>query len=255
MTRAIPQIAVDFVASHEGLKLTAYPDPATGGDPWTIGYGSTGPNIKRGLVINRTTALAYLRSDMQIAVRKLYGVLKPDVIEGLTEHEWAALLSFAFNVGCGAKWGIWKHINAGRLELVPGEIMKFTRANGKIIKGLVNRRADEVKLWSTVEPHEAAQEHEPPPSAVTRQPGMTPPVTDAKPLAKQGTFLAQCGAGASVGLATVSQFAEPTKKAAAQLSAFTGAPIIEHLTTTLLTVAGLCVTAGLVAAWLKHRSQ
>jgi lysozyme len=48
MTRSIPQCAVDFVSQHEGLRLNAYPDPATGGDPWTIGYGSTGPNVKPG---------------------------------------------------------------------------------------------------------------------------------------------------------------------------------------------------------------
>lgn len=254
MTRSIPEVAVRFVADHEGLRLSAYPDPGTGGDPWTVGYGSTGAHVRPGLVIDKPTALAYLRSDMQIAVRKLYGVLKADVIDRLSEHQWAALLSFAFNVGAKGSWGLWKHINAGRLELVPAEIMKFTRANGNVMKGLVRRRADEVSLWSTPDANEGP-EPEPPPSFVTRQPGMTPPVTDVKPLVKQHAFLAQAGAGASVGLATISQFAEPTKKAAAQLAEFTGAPIIEHLTTTLLTIAGLCVVAGLVATWLKQRSM
>jgi lysozyme len=134
MTRSIPQCAVDFTAQHEGCKLRAYQDSI---GVWTIGFGHI-EGVKPGQTINRSTALAYLRTDMQIAVRKLYSVLKPDVIEGLGEHQWAALLSFAFNVGCKApKWGLWKHINAGKLDLVPVEMMKFTNAGGRRIPGLV----------------------------------------------------------------------------------------------------------------------
>ena len=40
----------------EGCKLTAYPDPATGGDPWTIGYGHTGNDVYPGLTITQEQA-------------------------------------------------------------------------------------------------------------------------------------------------------------------------------------------------------
>ena len=69
MTRPVPDCAVRCVALHEGLRLKAYPDPATGADPWTIGYGHTGLDVHPGKTITKAEALALLRSDMQIAVR------------------------------------------------------------------------------------------------------------------------------------------------------------------------------------------
>lgn len=202
MTRPVPDCAVRCVAKHEGLVLKAYPDPATGGDPWTIGYGHTGPDVKPGKSITKAEALGLLRSDMQIAVRKLYGVLKAPVIDGLTDEQYGALLSFAFNVGAKASWTLWKHINAGKLDLVPAEIMRFTRANGKVMKGLVNRRAAEVQLWSTPAPHEEPEEVIP--SATLRQPGVTPPTSDAKPVGQSKTFWTGAGVAAS-GLVTAGQ--------------------------------------------------
>ncbi len=37
--------AVKLVQGAEGLRLTAYPDPGTGGAPWTVGWGHTGPEV------------------------------------------------------------------------------------------------------------------------------------------------------------------------------------------------------------------
>lgn len=198
MTRLIPKSAVDFTAAHEGLRLTAYYCPA---GILTIGYGSTGPHVKPGMTITKATALKLLRDDMQIAVKKLYSVLKPAAIDALSEHQYAALLSFAFNVGAKANWTLWKHINAGKLDLVPAEIMRFTRANGKVMKGLVRRRSEEVALWSTPTRNEA---EEVPSSAALRQPGMTPPTTDAKPVGQSKTFWTGAGVAAS-GLVTAGQ--------------------------------------------------
>lgn len=81
-------------------------------------------------------------------------------------------------------------------------------------------------------------------------------VADAKPapLAKQGPFVAQVATGVSVAAAAVSQASGPLKTASDQLSAFTGAPIIAHVQTWLLTAAGACVLIGIAASWLKHRS-
>lgn len=197
MTRPIPKAAVDFVAAHEGLRLKAYLDSV--GVP-TIGYGHI-DGVKMGDVITKDQALAFLRDDMQIAVRKLYGVVRATRIDTLTNYQYAALLSFCYNLGAGKGWTLWKHINAGKLDLVPGEMMKFTKAGGKQLKGLVHRRADEVKLWSTPEPDEDVKL---PPSSETRQPGMTPPVTDAKPVGQSKTFWTGAGVAAS-GLVTAGQ--------------------------------------------------
>lgn len=182
MTRPVPQAALDIVAQFEGLRLEAYLCPA--GVP-TIGYGSTGAHVKLGMKITKAKAMVLLRDDMQIAVRKLYGAVKTAVIDGLTTEQYAALLSFVFNVGLKPTWGLVRQLNAGKLELVPGELMKFTKAGGKQLKGLVRRRSAEVALWSTPADDD---DEEIPTSAELRLPGATPPVTDAKPAAKTGTF-------------------------------------------------------------------
>lgn len=76
-----------------------------------------------------------------------------------------------------------------------------------------------------------------------------------KPLVKQNTFVAQALTGVSVAGAGIAEFAEPTKKAANQLADFTGSPLIQHAVTGMLTLAGLCVLAGIISAWLKQRVQ
>ena len=49
--RAIPAKAVDFTAKHEGKRLKAYPDPASGGKPYTIGYGPPGQDVVPGMTV------------------------------------------------------------------------------------------------------------------------------------------------------------------------------------------------------------
>lgn len=82
-------------------------------------------------------------------------------------------------------------------------------------------------------------------------------VADAKPkpLRKQNTFVAQATAGAATVAAAAAQVSDPAKKAADQLAAFTGAPIISHTVEILMTIAGLAALAGIVSAYLKHRSE
>ena len=50
--------------TEEGLRLTAYPDPLTGGAPWTIGYGHTGAEVRRGLAWTKAQAEAALAADV-----------------------------------------------------------------------------------------------------------------------------------------------------------------------------------------------
>ena len=80
-------------------------------------------------------------------------------------------------------------------------------------------------------------------------------VADAKPkpLVKQNTFVAQTLTGVTVAGAACAQYAPAVKTAADQLADYTGAPIIAHVQTILMTLAGLCVAAGLLSAYLKQR--
>ena len=81
-------------------------------------------------------------------------------------------------------------------------------------------------------------------------------VADAKPkpLVKQKAFVAQAATGVSVAGAACAQYAAPVKEAADKLADFTGAPIISHAVTILLTIAGLCTLAGIAAAVLKQKA-
>lgn len=133
----------------EGLELKAYPDPATGNEPWTIGWGHTGSlsgsKVRRGMVITKEQAEQFMKDDLLQVWRNLQPLIKVD----LNANQWAALISFAGNV----KWtsvkssSVVKYINAGRLAEVPGRMALYRLGDGKVMNGLVRRRASEGTLW------------------------------------------------------------------------------------------------------------
>lgn len=84
-------------------------------------------------------------------------------------------------------------------------------------------------------------------------------VADAKPkpLGKQTTFLAQAGGAVTLvagGGLQVAEYAPTVKSWADKLSAYTGSPIIQHVVTILLTVAGGLILIGVVSSMLKQRT-
>lgn len=165
--RPIPKLAVDFVSRFEGYRSKAYLCSA---GVWTLGYGHTA-GVKESDICTKAEALIWLAEDMQVAARKLYGVLKPEIIDALTEEQWSALLSFAFNLGAAPGWQIWKLLNARKFDQAADQFSRFINAGGKKIPGLAARRAAEFALW-----HEG--EGQAPPSSVTRAVGMTPPTPE-----------------------------------------------------------------------------
>ena len=86
-----------------------------------------------------------LEKDLQ---RFVDGVLRycPD---NLNENRLGALVSFAFNVGLGTlqRSTLRQKHNRGDFEGVKAEFLKFTKAGGKVLPGLVKRRNDEVALY------------------------------------------------------------------------------------------------------------
>ena len=154
---------IDLIKSFESLQLIAYPDPATGGEPWTIGYGHTSragpPRVFQGLRFTKSEAEYTLRQDLvkfEAAVERLVTV-------PLSQGQFDALVSFAFNCGSTAleKSTLLKRVNEKRFDAVPAEFMKWTKANGKEMKGLVRRRRAEAAMWrdisenDQIEPQEA----------------------------------------------------------------------------------------------------
>ena len=131
--------------NFEGLRLTAYPDPATHGDPWTIGYGHTGAEIHQGMTITQEQAEEFLMQDVQKAVQTVNSKVHTD----LTQNEFDALVDFVFNCGAGNFAGstLLRKINAGDMEGAALEFQKWDKAAGHVMAGLVRRRQAEADLF------------------------------------------------------------------------------------------------------------
>lgn len=129
--------------SFEGLKLTAYPDPGTGGAPWTIGYGHTGPEVHPGLTITQEQAEELLMQD----VKKAAAAVNAKVTGDITQEEFDALVDFVFNVGAGnfAASTLLKKVNAGDIHGAAAEFEKWDMAGGKHMAGLLRRRNAEAE--------------------------------------------------------------------------------------------------------------
>ena len=86
---------VALLHRFESCRLEAYPDPKSGGDPWTIGWGHTGPEVRPGLVWTQDQADAIFEQDLARFERSVQDLV--DV--PLEEHENDALVSFTYNLG------------------------------------------------------------------------------------------------------------------------------------------------------------
>jgi GH24 family phage-related lysozyme (muramidase) len=142
-----------LIKQWEGFRLEAYPDPATGGEPWTIGYGMTAVNgapVRQGDKISQALADELLRSEIHRYAAELYKLIP--AIQQYGANQQAALISWAWNVGLGAVKDstLRKRLLAGESGqvVVPQELPKWNKANGKVMEGLANRRAAEVAVFT-----------------------------------------------------------------------------------------------------------
>lgn len=135
----------NLIRSKEGLSLKAYPDPGTGGAPWTIGYGHTGPEVHPGMVITQEQADELLRMDAERVSQQVQQL----VTAPLNQNEFDALVCFVYNVGIGnfAKSTLLRKLNAGDLDGAANEFDRWTRGGGHVLPGLVARRHDEKELF------------------------------------------------------------------------------------------------------------
>jgi lysozyme len=132
-------IAVPMIAKFEGCRLRAYQDSV---GVWTIGYGHT-HNVKSDDVITQQQADQMLRDEVGVFMDSvLYQIHVP-----VNEHQLAALTSFAYNLGVGAlkKSTLLRKLNAGDVEGAAKEFVKWTKAGGHVLNGLVARRHEEAK--------------------------------------------------------------------------------------------------------------
>ncbi|MCP9266843.1 lysozyme [Xenorhabdus sp. XENO-1] len=134
----------ECIKQYEGLKLKAYPDSATGGGPWTIGYGHT-KGIKKGDAITEQQAEIFLHDDLQ----PVYTTLRQWVKVPLNQGQFDALCSFIFNCGSGNFSGstLLKKLNQGDYTGAAAEFSRWNKAAGKVMRGLDNRRASERQMF------------------------------------------------------------------------------------------------------------
>ncbi|MFZ3404615.1 lysozyme [Aeromonas salmonicida] len=138
----------------ETCKLKAYPDPGSkNGEPWTIGWGHTGPEVKPGLVWTQAQADAAFIEDLRRFERDVLSLVKVP----LTQGQFDALVSFAYNVGSDIDADtlaeglgdstLLRKLNAGDHEGAALEFRKWNKNDGKVMRGLSRRRAAEECLF------------------------------------------------------------------------------------------------------------
>ncbi len=133
-----------LIKSFEGCRLAAYPDPGTGGDPWTIGWGATGPGIAKGVTWTQAQADARLEQDV---ARFASQVSRGLGAAPTTQQQFDALVSFHYNTGALLSSTLFKLHKAGDYAGAAAEFGKWVHAGGKVLPGLVARRAAEAALY------------------------------------------------------------------------------------------------------------
>lgn len=141
---------LELVKKYEGCRLKAYADPI--GIP-TIGWGTirypNGQKVKLGDVITQAQADEYLMHELNIKGQQ---IAKHFHNVFLNQNQIDAILSFTYNVGVGAlgKSTLLKKIKANQNDpSIELEFMRWNKAGGKILPGLVKRRQAEADLYFT----------------------------------------------------------------------------------------------------------
>lgn len=140
-------LCLPLTQASESCELTAYPDPASGAEPWTCGWGATGPDVSPGTVWTQAQADARLAADLA-----RFGASVDSVVRvPLSPQQKAALVDFTFNVGAGAFAGstLLRLLNAGDYAGAAAQFEAWDLAAGKKMAGLVTRRARERDLFNT----------------------------------------------------------------------------------------------------------
>jgi lysozyme len=139
---------LSLIRQAEGLRLRAYLCPA---NVWTIGYGTTAypdkRKVQRGDKCTEQQAADYLANDVKGFERAVAAM----VTAPLTENQFSALVSFAYNVGISALRGstLLRLLNAGDYAGAADQFLRWNRAAGRVLTGLTVRRRAERALFLT----------------------------------------------------------------------------------------------------------
>ncbi|MEG6079896.1 lysozyme [Enterobacter kobei] len=137
---------ISLIKQFEGCKLTAYQDSV---GVWTIGYGWTQPvdgkPIRAGMTIKQETAERLLKTGLVSYESDVSRLVKV----GLTQGQFDALVSFAYNLGSRSlsTSTLLRKLNAGDYAGAADEFLRWNKAGGKVLNGLTRRREAERALF------------------------------------------------------------------------------------------------------------
>jgi lysozyme len=129
-------------------SFAAYPDPASGGEPWTIGWGTTGADVKPGVVWTQAQCDDRLAADLDAFAARVAQVIGT---APTTQHQFDAMVSFAYNLGVANLAGstLLRLHKAGDHAGAQAQFARWNKAAGKVMAGLTRRRAAEAALYGS----------------------------------------------------------------------------------------------------------
>lgn len=141
--KAVLVLLVAVIGGFEGLRLNAYPDPATRGPPWTICYGHTD-----GVKPNDQYTVAQCKALLLKDLEKYAAGINACVTAPLPDKRFVALVSFSYNIGIygACKSSVVRLINAGQTRAGCNALLLYNRAAGIVFPGLTKRRQKEREL-------------------------------------------------------------------------------------------------------------
>ena len=149
--RALGEAGAALIKRFEGCArrrgdgmIEAYPDPGTGGDPWTIGWGTTGQGIGPGTAWTQAQCDARLERDLARFAAEVEAALGD---APTTQAQFDAMVSFHYNTGAIRRATLTRRHIAGDFAGAAAEFGKWVHAGGRVLAGLVRRRAEEERLY------------------------------------------------------------------------------------------------------------
>jgi GH24 family phage-related lysozyme (muramidase) len=235
-----------LIESFEGCRTEAYQDCI---GIWTIGYGHTSaagsPQVEPGMTISKTEGQALLKTDIENFSKGVTASLRTP----LNDNQFSALVSFAYNVGLAAfrRSSVLRAVNAGQFQAVPGLMVLWVKAGGKVVPGLVARRAAEATLFCKAD-DSMANAPRPALAGTPANQQSTEMPQDVGPVEPIARILASPN---TIGAALISAIGGIVSSAARHLEDLIG----QHISLAL-EVAGVAAVLA-CAAWiyLEHRSK
>lgn len=144
MEYGITERTLNFIAQWEGFRSRAYWDAT--GRRWTCGYGHTA-RVTKDTACTKAQAREWMRADCKPAAQYINSLGT-----GMTQGQFDALVSFAYNAGLGnlkrsTLLRLVRH--SAPVEAVAAEFRKWVRSGGVVLEGLVLRREAEAMLYAT----------------------------------------------------------------------------------------------------------